>query len=786
MFMARLIINVNIYTRILALCLIPMLALLTLGVLKLKAERERKLEAHFIENVVVLAPTLSNLVHELQKERGMSAGFIGSQGSSFARDIGSQRGLTDDQVVNFETSFANLDVRLDIDAVNRPLNSARQALAQLQQRRSAIDSLSMSVGEMAGYYTPLITNLLGVVESMTEVIDDGVMLRPVLSYIGLLQGTERAGIERAMGAAGFGSGEFTQPVYQNFLRLGAMQDVFFSRFSQYAQPDEVAHLEAQLAGSAGAEVERMREVALTAPFGGDVSSVSGADWFAASTRRIDAIRSVEDRIVEHISSVVHGSAAGADRAFWVLATLLAGLVALTGAASYMVAKSIAPPIKRLAVTMRELAGNNIDVTVDGADRGDEIGDMAKAVEIFKENAIERKRLELAAQKDRDHERARQSHIEHIVGDFRKKITESTNEVSDHTTEMRSVAERLSSVAMSASEDANTAHSATNGASSNVQTVAAATEELSASIREIATQTARASTLMDTTAQRAGSTNNDVKQLSQAAEHIGTVINLISDIAEQTNLLALNATIEAARAGEAGKGFAVVAAEVKGLATQTAKATEEIGQQVAGIQASTSGAVESISSITTAVDEIRELTTAIAGAVEEQEAATREIANSVGAASEGTTTAADNVASVSQSIETTASEAGTVNETADQLSGTTGQMVSLIEGFLEQVSNDVDERRGALRVKMSEIVIICAAGKHHRSTILDASTSGARVAPVAGVNVGDSVSISLTDGRNMKAIVRRFADGGVGLEFEKAIENAESLIGAGLSEEAAAA
>jgi methyl-accepting chemotaxis protein len=288
--------------------------------------------------------------------------------------------------------------------------------------------------------------------------------------------------------------------------------------------------------------------------------------------------------------------------------------------------------------------------------------------------------------------------------------------------------------------------------------------------------------MEGATQRAAATNEDVGQLSQSADRIGTVIGLISDIAEQTNLLALNATIEAARAGEAGKGFAVVASEVKELATQTAKATEEIGQQIAGIQSSTTGTVESIQAITDSVDEIRELTTAIASAVEEQEAATQEIANSIGAASNGTGTAANKVASVSKSIEETANEANVVNSTADILTEQSEGLMSQVENFLTEVSKDVEERRGALRVKMSEVVIISAAGRRQRTRLLDASKTGARVGLVDGVAVGDQVSVEMADGRTMTGVVRRNEDDGIGLEFDEPINDATFLIGQGFDTE----
>jgi chromosome segregation ATPase len=408
--------------------------------------------------------------------------------------------------------------------------------------------------------------------------------------------------------------------------------------------------------------------------------------------------------------------------------------------------------------------------------------MAKAVEVFRDNAVDRLHLEQKAQTERDQERYRQTHIETIVMGFRDKIAESTQQVSGQTSEMRALAARLLSVAESAADEAQGAQSATNGASSNVQTVAAATEQLSASIREIAGQTDRVSTLMEGATQRAAATNEDVGQLSQSADRIGTVIGLISDIAEQTNLLALNATIEAARAGEAGKGFAVVASEVKELATQTAKATEEIGQQIAGIQSSTTGTVESIQAITDSVDEIRELTTAIASAVEEQEAATQEIANSIGAASNGTGTAANKVASVSKSIEETANEANVVNSTADILTEQSEGLMSQVENFLTEVSKDVEERRGALRVKMSEVVIISAAGRRQRTRLLDASKTGARVGLVDGVAVGDQVSVEMADGRTMTGVVRRNEDDGIGLEFDEPINDATFLIGQGFDTE----
>ena len=664
--MARMMLNVTIYTRILILCLIPMLALVGLGVMKLIEERKKIASAEFVLEVKALAPVLSDLVYSLQKERGMSAGFIGSGGQSFASQIPAQRGETDSGLAAFRSAFASLDARLQIAEVTTPLATATAALDRLDQTRRGVDALSLGVGDMAGYYTPLIASLLTVLENMTLTIDDGDALRSAIAYVGILQGKERAGLERAMGSAGFGAGAFNQQLFRDFVRMGAMQEVFFDRFRQYAHPDDVALFARENNGTLGSAVDAMRAQAYAAPFGGDISSVSSDVWFETTTRRIDALATVENAVVDRIGQNAQADKAAAMAAFWSLAALLAVLIGFTGFVTFFVARSIAPPIRRLARTMRELAGNNINVEVEETWRSDEVGDMARAVETFKENAIERLELERKAQLDRDRERARQTHIERIVADFRTTIASATGNVSENTRAMRTLAERLLGVAKTASDGSDAARDASNGASANVETVAAATEQLSASIREIAGQTAKVSTLMDDATQRAEATNGDVARLSEAADRIGAVIGLISDIAEQTNLLALNATIEAARAGEAGKGFAVVASEVKSLATQTGKATEEIGQKIARVQVSTREAVDAIRAITDTIVKISEITTVISSAVEEQSATTSEMSGAMQVAAEGVRQINDGVRDIAEATGVVDTAISKVREAAHAL------------------------------------------------------------------------------------------------------------------------
>jgi len=357
-----------------------------------------------------------------------------------------------------------------------------------------------------------------------------------------------------------------------------------------------------------------------------------------------------------------------------------GVLVVFGAGLLM-ARSISNPITNMTGAMGELAAKNLAVEIPGADRADEIGEMAEAVQVFRDNMIKAEELADGQRKEEAAALERAKQIDKLTNDFDTAVTKRLEVVAASATQMESTAQSLSATAEETLSQATTVASAAEQATMNVQTVSSAAEELSSSIDEISRQVTQSSEISSKAVQDAKSTDQEIQGLAEAATKIGDVVSLITDIAEQTNLLALNATIEAARAGDAGKGFAVVASEVKNLANQTARATEEISAQIGGIQDATQNAVSSIQGIGQTIGEINEIATTIASAVEEQGAATQEIARNVEQAATGTQQVSTTIAGVNDSAQDTGQASSQVLNATNSLNEEATSLRSNVETFL---------------------------------------------------------------------------------------------------------
>jgi len=559
--------------------------------------------------------------------------------------------------------------------VAKPKASRRAALPKeyLETTQGLLDNLDRMSGQLAG-----------AVNHQDAAIDQ---LLAIKQIAWLLRNT--GGEASLIVSKGLASGKITPEIRINYVKFLGGTEIAWNALELTAAGMQLPPaLSTALAATKTAYFEpsylALRERLISTLAAGDKAEMTANQWSPVTVGRLGSAVNVAEAALDAAREHTVMQQAEARHSLILQLALLALAVALTFAAMMAVTRRVIKPLHNMRDAMLKVAAGDLTVDTGYVQRQDEIGALAGALETFKQQAVDKLRIEAQERERNVGASARQQAMEAHVGEFETMVRETLQQLGDASNQMRTTSSSLSAVSRQTNERVEVAQRASGEASMSVESVASASEELSASINDISQQAQHAAGIASRAVSQARDTDGTVQGLAKSAGRIGEVVGLINTIAAQTNLLALNATIEAARAGDAGRGFAVVASEVKSLASQTAKATEEISEQIADIQKVAGEAIDAIKSIGGIIGEVNEVATAIAAAVQEQGAATQEISRSTQHAAHGTKNVSDNITGVKADADAAAAAADDVNLASKTLETQSQQLGSQVTQFLGKI------------------------------------------------------------------------------------------------------
>ena len=561
------------------------------------------------------------------------------------------------------------------DEVSKPKASRRPALPKEYMETTAglletLDKLSAMLAAAVNHQDPVIDQLLAIKQI-------GWLLRNTAGEASLLVST------------GINAGLATPETHLKYMKFVGGTEAVWNALELTASGMQLPPvLSAAIAATKTAYFEpeylALRDRLLTTLMAGGKPELTANQWTPVTVGRLSNAVKVAEAALDAAKDHTSNQHSAALRSLVLQLALLTSALALTFGAMMAVSRRVIRPLHNMRDAMLKVASGDLTVDTGYTARRDEIGALAGALETFKQQAVDKLRIEEQERERNTGAATRQKAIETYVGEFESTVRQTLQELGDASGQMRNTSAGLSSVSRQTNERVHVAEKASGEASMSVESVASASEELSASINDISQQAAHAAGIASRAVNQARETDGTVQGLAKSAGRIGEVVGLINTIAAQTNLLALNATIEAARAGEAGRGFAVVASEVKSLASQTARATEEISEQIADIQKVAGEAIDAIKGIGSIIGEVNEVATAIAAAVQQQGAATQEITRSTQHAAQGTKNVADNITGVKAGADAAAVAADDVKRASETLETQSRQLGSQVTQFLGRI------------------------------------------------------------------------------------------------------